>query len=183
MPTLEEQIAVLKSVGIELKAGVTIDDVRNEDLATDYENDPYISLLCVMGDAENLSADVWHFDAECIEGHGSYVYIAQQLAVLSDGALPLEQIEDEVDNDGILTGTAWLSFVLRGQPYKWELKIDDDWIDAEVFTRFVQLHNQQNPSKRFIYFGLGQYGLIACATLQQLASLNQQTGLEFVWLT
>jgi hypothetical protein len=183
MTTLEEQIAVLKSVGIELKTGVTIDDVRNEDTAADYESDPYISLLCTMGDDEKLSADVWHFDTECIEGPGSYVYIARQLAVLSDGLLPLEQIEDEVDNDGIMTGTAWLSFVLHGQPYKWELVIEDDWVDPEVFTRFVQLHDQQNPSKRFIYYGLGQDALIACATSQQLESLNQQTGLEFIWLT
>jgi hypothetical protein len=183
MTSLQEQIAVLKSVGIELAPDTTIDDLMNDGWGEFYESDAYVSLLCNMGMSEKLSTDVWHFDTECIEGPGSYAYIARRLAILSEGMLPLEQIEDEVNNNGIETGMAWLSFVLHGQFYKWDLKIENDWVDAEVFTRFVQLNDQQNPLKRFILFGLGQDGLIAYATPQQLESLNQQTGLEFIWLT
>lgn len=187
MASLEEKMAFLKTVGIELKPDVQIDDLENEISLTDYEieefrRDDYEQLLCTLGD-EDFSNDVWNFDAECVEGSGSYVRIAQSLAMLSDGNLPLEDIQDEVNNHNSRTGTAWLSFVLRGQAYKWDLKVDSDWVDYTVFSRFVQLHDSQNPSKRFIYYGLGQNGLIAYATPEQLEKLNRQTGLEFIWLT
>lgn len=183
MTSLEEKIAVLKSVGIELAPDATLDDLQDGEWDDFDESEAYSSLLCALGENGTLSDDVWYFDLECISGPNSYVSIARRLAVLSDGMLPLEQIEDQVNNNGVQTGTAWLSFVLHGQTYKWDLKIDDDWVDYTVFTRLVELNDQQNPSKRFIYLGLAQDGLIAYATPQQLESLNQQTGLEFVWLT
>ncbi len=183
MTALEEQIAVLKSAGIELNPGVTITDLLTEMSLEDYESDPYIGLLSIMGENDKLSDDVWHFDTECVEGSGSYVLIAHSFRVLSNGLLPLEHVQDNVNNNGISVGTGWLSFYLHGQLYKWDLKIEDDWVDADVFSRFVQLYDQQNPSKRFILCSLGQDGIIACATPQQLEFLNQQTGLEFDWLT
>src|SRR5262245_50486265 len=134
MTAFEDQIAFLKSVGIELKPDVTIDDLMNEGYDPDDVNEAYLSLLCALGNIEELSSDIWHFDTECIEGSGSYVSIARRMAALSDGLLPLENIEDEVDYD---LEKASLSFVFHGQPYKWELEVENDWVDGTVFSRLV----------------------------------------------
>ena len=69
------------------------------------------------------SNQVWHFDAECIEDHGSYKAIANRMVTLAQGALPLEQIKDFVD---IENGTALLSFTLESIAQKWLAKVEDD---------------------------------------------------------
>ena len=182
MSGLEEQIAFLKTVGIELNPDVTIDDLLKTGLS-DNEPDAYNSLLCVLGDDDKFSPDVWCFDAECINGSGSYIRIARRFAKLSDGTLPLENIQDEVYNDGTDEDSASLFFIMRGKGYRWNLQVNDDWLDSSVFTYFVELHSRQNLPKRFIFHSMGQEGIIAYATPEELAALNKQTGLDFAWLT
>jgi len=182
MSALEEQLAFLKTVGIELKPDVTIDDLLKTGLS-DNEPDAYTGLLTVLGSYDNFSNDIFCFDAECINGSGSYIRIARRMATLSDGAMPLETIQDAVYNDGTDEDSAWLFFVMRGKGYKWYLQVNDDWLDSTVFSNFVELHDRQKLPQRFIFYSMGQGGLIAYATPEQLAALNQQTGLEFTWLT
>jgi hypothetical protein len=183
MPSLQQQLDVLYRVGIRLNPGVLADALLSELTLQDYEADPYVALMCIMGEDERLSRDVWHFDSECIEGDGSYMAIAHRLRDLSDGLLPLEDIADFVPNNGLMTGSAMLAFRLHGQVHKWRLKIEDAWVDSSLFRRFARLLAAQNTSKHFIYYGLGQDGLIAFASPEQLETLNRETGLDFTWLT
>ena len=66
----------------------------------------WIQLLCVLGsDAEHgdltrVSDDVWHFDAECIAGHGDYKTVINRFVTLAKGTLPLVDIRDQVDIAG-----------------------------------------------------------------------------------
>lgn len=129
-----------------------------------------------------LSDNIWHFDTECIEDHGSYVTIAERMAALAQGDLPLEKIDDYVD---IEEGEAWLSFTLYGRSYKWTAKVDDDWVDPSIFSRFSDLlTSSRKVGKRFTYIDLGgQDCLIGCATPEQRACLESRTGLKVEWLT
>jgi hypothetical protein len=183
MPSLQQQLNVLHKAGIRLNPGVSIDALLSELTLQDYEADPYVALMCIMGEDERLSSDVWHFDSECIEGDGSYMAIAHRLRDLSDGLLPLAEIADSVPDNGLITRKAMLAFWLNGHYYHWKLEIEGNWVDATLFRRFARLLADQNTSKRFIYYGLGQDGLIAFASPEQLETLNCETGLDFTWLT
>ena len=183
MPSLEAQIIVLKQAGIKLKPGVTIGKLLTQLSREQYEADPYVSLLCVMGNEERFSNDAWYFDTECVEGPGSYAVIARRIRDLSGGALPLEEIEDDVDNNGISRGFGTLSFRLYNQWHRWQIEIDNDWVDGSVFTRFDELLAQQNTGKRFAAYGLGQDMLIVCLTPEQSNLLKAQADLKLEWLS
>src|SRR4051812_26563749 len=61
---------------------------------------------------------LWHLDTECIEGDGSYVTIAERMAKMAQGSLPLTAIQDHVDMDG---GQGWLRFTCQGKKIKIDL--------------------------------------------------------------
>jgi hypothetical protein len=184
--SLEEQLRALAECGISLSASVAPDLLARSVSRERYEKEPYILLLCAMGEeaetdsqAEHksfLSDNIWHFDTECIEGHGAYVAIAKRMAVLAQGDLPLEGVQDCVDVEG---GEASLSFVLDGQSYKWQAKIDDDWVDPQIISHLVALLASRETERRFTYIDLdGQDCLIGCATAEQQARLQNRTGLK-----
>jgi len=121
---LEQQIKLLSDCGIPLNEGVTVDDLLYSWGREEYEGQPFELLLITMGGelesrltarepderGTSFASDhIWHFDTECIEGPGSYVRIAERMAVLADGDLPLENIADSVDLE---QEVAWLSFTL-----------------------------------------------------------------------
>ena len=99
---------------------------------------------------------------------------------LSGGELPLTDIQDEVD---IEQNKAWLSFRLDGQEIRWEPKVNDDWIDAEILSDFAQLMKRRKTQKQLTYLDLkGQDCLIGCCTSEEFTQLKKVTGLNFVWL-
>ncbi|MEA2204995.1 MAG: hypothetical protein QOE77_1771 [Blastocatellia bacterium] len=154
---------------------------------TDYEKNPYVMLLTIMGSEMDVepfiiaSDDIWHFDTECIEDHNDYVRIAQRLADLAGGELPLDDLKDYVDVDG---GVAWLSFTLNGQRVRWDAKVDADWVDATILSRIAELLRSRGPGRQFTYYDLGgQDCLLGCATPENLQRLRAATSMDFVWLT
>lgn len=186
-PSLEEQLATLRKLGIELRPGIGVERLtRSDDLKEHSGEPPYERLLILMGGTteeepfEPLSEDIWHFDTECIEDHGAYVAIAERVRGLADGDLPLSEIDDYVD---VEEGVAWLSFRLNGKQHKWDLKVDDDWVDPEIFVKFDQLLAEQGSKKRLTYYDLGgQDCLIGCGTEENLRALRRETGLNFKWM-
>jgi hypothetical protein len=184
--TLEKQLDGLAACGIRLLPEITSDNLLATFDRTNYEKQPFLLLLTVMGgelDVEPFtyaSDDVWHFDTECIEDHNAYVRMAQRLVDLAGTDLPLEDIVDYVD---IEEGKAWLSFKLDGQEYKWTAVVEDDWVDPTIMSRFAELLGKRQCGKRFTYHNLGgQDCLIGCSTPEELESLRILTGLSFVWL-
>lgn len=139
---LEAQLSVLAACGIQPKPSITVDDLLYSFERETYEKEPYIPLLCILGSESErdlttfLSDNVWHLDTECIEDHGSYAHVAYRMADLSGGALPVSDVRDYVD---IEDGKAWLSFILNGEEIKWDARVQDDWIDPAILTKFVRL--------------------------------------------
>lgn len=185
--TLEKQLQILSDCGIELAPGITKDHLLASYHREDYEAEPFLLLLARMGgELEEepfayLSNNIWHFDTECIEGHGDYEQIANRMRDLAGGALPLAEINDYVDVD---EEKAWLSFKLNGVETRWEMEVDSDWVDPKVFSAFASLLAEQPNDKRYTYFDLqGQDCLIGCSTPEQLKRLRKETGLDFQWLS
>lgn len=186
LPTLEQQLATLEELEIRLRPGLTVEDLLLDLSREDYEAQPYEPLLIAMGGALSeapygrISDDIWHFDTEAIEDHGSYVFIAERLRDLADGKLPFEAIRDYVD---IEEGVAWLSFRLKQKDYRWDLVVESDWVDPVVFDKFdALLREATNGQFRFTYYGLGQDLLIGIATPERLQELRARTGLDMTWL-
>lgn len=184
---LEEQLAALARCGIRTKPefdaawiaknlGVEADKVVKYEL-----------LLSVMGGTreappwDSVSDNIWHFHTECIEDHGSYVRILKQLADLAAGTLDFRELKDFVDID---EETAWVEFVLDREKFHWDLKVKNDWMDAAVFSKTVQLMDAKKTGRKFTYVDLhGQDCLVGCSTDEERRMLRRETGLEVRWLT
>ena len=185
-PTLAEGLATLEQCGIRKRDDVTMDDILFSTGGS--VNDPmdYPHLLCVIGsdvergDFHPKSNDLWHFDTECIVDAGDYVRIASRLALLSKGALAITNLSDHIDLEECV---AWLELDFQGRRIHWDLTVQDDWVDANVFTQFVKLFQIVPSAARFTYGNLGgQDCLIGFATEQQRLALTALTGIKFEWL-
>jgi hypothetical protein len=180
--TLEEKLATLEKCGLTLKAPFTVDELLKSWDREEYEKDGYESVLMGLGMTEEQepwrdhSGNIWNFDTEAIQDNGDYKRIAERMVELSQGGLILENIKDHVE---VEKGQAWLSFTFKGKPIKVDLAVKDDWVDATIFARFVELLKQSDPSKIYIYYDLGgQDCLIGCATKENFACLKN-LGLKF----
>ena len=186
---LEQQLAVLATCGIALKRDKSLDLLLSSRSRRALEAEPYLLLLCAMGEecsagsdvsADFCSDDIWHFDTECIEDHGDYARIADRMAVLAGGRLPLENVRDFVD---VEAGIAWLSFSLGPEQYKWDFAVQDDWVDPSLFAKLVNLLDTRSRDERFISIDLkGQDCLIGCLTAEQMSALQSKTNLSVMWL-
>jgi len=184
--TLAEGLAALEHCGVRKRDDVSIDDILYSTGGSLSDPIDYTHLLCVIGsdverdDFRPKSNELWHFDTECIEDHGDYVRIAERLTLLSKGTLPISNLSDHVN---IEESVAWLEFDFQGKRIHWDFAIQDDWVDATVFTRFVQLFRAVPSNARFTYGNLdGQDCLIGFATDEQRGALTALTGVKFEWL-
>lgn len=185
-PSIDEQIHNLVVCGISLSSGLDKSILLSEYKPEDFKEEPYLLLLITLGEERGeapykpISMNIWHFDTECIEGPGSYVRIAERLKDLATGDLPIQEIKDDVDDQ---KGKAWLAFKLDGRKYKLELRVEDDWVDTQVFSVFDSLLRRRGTDKRYTYLNLGgQDCLVGCSTTEELEKLRTITGLEFQWM-
>jgi len=188
--SFEKQLSTLASCGIKLAPGVAPEALLESFDREAFEAEPYRLLLaCMGGEAESESQagetgypsdNIWHFDTDCIEDHGAYAAIARRMKDLAQGELPLEEITDYVH---VEAGEARVEFCLAGQSYRWDAKVEDDWVDASILSRFSDLLNQVGSSRHFTYIDFGgQDCLIGCATAQEREQLAKETGLKVEWL-
>lgn len=188
--SLERQLAVLKECGVGCTTSSIEEALINSTLRAKVEKCPYSSLLCILGDEAEQeqmagpsgypSDNIWYFDTECIRDHGDYARIANRLAALSQGALILSDVQDFVD---VELQTAWLSFRCHGVDYRWDATVNDDWVDDQIFSKFVVLLESMGAPRRYIHIDLqGQDCLIGCGTPAQKDLLANKTGLKVSWL-
>jgi hypothetical protein len=184
--TLEEKLSVLEACGLKLASPFTPDELLKSWDRDKYETEGFDLVLVGLGMTEeqpswrNHCVNLWHFDTECIEDHGDYKKIAERMVEMTQGSLTLEDIQDYVD---VEQKQAWLSFVFGEQRVKIDFKVEDDWVDAAIFTRFVDLLKRSDPSKIFVYYNLGgQDCILGCVTRRQFDDLKSN-GLRFVPLT
>jgi hypothetical protein len=185
-PTLAEGLAALERYGIRKRDDVSIDDILHSTEGTLSDPIDYRKLLCVMGgsvkrgDFRPRSNDLWHFDTECIEDEGDYVRIAERLVLLSKGALTISEVSDHIN---IENAEAWLELGFLGKRVHWDLTVQDDWVDATIFSRFVKLFQAVPSEARFTYADLGgQDCLIGFSAEEQRNALTNLTGVKFEWL-
>jgi len=175
--TIEEKLDALARCGLKLKEQFGVPDLV-ESWGREALDEPgwNLALVC-LGMTEEKRPwtphcdNLWHFDTECIEGDGSYVRIAERMAEMARGSLPLSDIHDHVDIEG---RTAWLRFKWEGKPVHIDCEVQDDWADASLFGHFVDLLAKRDPNKLFIYYDLGgQDCIIGCVTREQYAALQK----------
>jgi hypothetical protein len=186
-PNLAEGLAALERCGIRKRDDVSVDDILYSTGGNLDDPIDYPQLLCVIGsDVERhpfrpKSDDLWHFDTECIVDDGDYLRIAGRLVQLSKGTLAILNMSDHVS---IEESVAWLEFEFLGKRVHWDFEVQDDWVDAGVFSQFVRLFHQVPSDSRFTYGDLGgQDCLIGFSTEQQRRALTTLTGVNFEWLT
>lgn len=176
--TFREKIGVLCECGFCLSEPFTIEDLAASWDADTLQAPGFDRALASLGASQERPPwtphcrNLWHFDAECIEGDGSYVRIARRMAEMTQGSLVLTNLEDRVDLD---EGVAWLEFDCGGQRVHVDCTIDDDWVDQNVFGVFVTLLARHAPDKLFIYYDLhGQDCILGCTTRKQFELLRRE---------
>jgi hypothetical protein len=175
--TIEDKLAALAECGLRLKEPFGVPDLVTSWGREALDEPGFELALVCLGMTEEAPPwrphcdNLWHFDTECIHGPGSYVRIAERIAEMAQGSLPLTDIEDHVDIDG---REAWLRFKCAGEPVHVPFMVDSDWVDTAVFGWFVDLLARHNPRKVFIYYDLGgQDCIIGCVTSEQHQRLGQ----------
>lgn len=186
-PTFEQQLETFKQLGFTLNQGVSVSDIsRWEKGYTAFEEQPYHLMYQTLGQTIErepwtpLTNQCWDFDLEAIEDHGSYVDIMKNISRITHGDLIFEDVQDYVD---IEEGKAWVSFTCKGDRYKWELRVDDDWADGALFDKVQSLTEQYHTKGKFTFFNTGgQDFVLGYHTPEELEKIRQATGLNIVWL-
>ena len=183
--SLEAQLDTFKKLGFILNPNANIDDINRWGGEEKFIKEPYELLYFTLGQQterdpwEPLTNRCWHFDAEAIEDHGSYVKIIENLGRISRGEMNFENIEDYVD---IEEEKAWVSFDLNKDHYKYDLKISDDWVDPDLFSHIIELTTKYATSGKYTYYPGGQDCVIGFETPESLAEIRKATGLNILWL-
>jgi hypothetical protein len=183
----EQQLETFKQLGFVLNPGVDTSDInRWQGGYKEFEKQPYHLMYQTLGQTIErepwtpLTNKVWDLDLEAIEDHGAYIDIMKNISRITHGDLVFEDLKDYVDID---EGRAWVSFTCRGDHYKWDLKVDDDWADGDLFDRVQELTSKYNTKGKFTFFNTGgQDFVLGYSTPEELERIRKATGLDIVWL-
>ncbi|MEM1084157.1 MAG: hypothetical protein AAGI48_08535 [Verrucomicrobiota bacterium] len=178
---LETQIDKLAELGLPLNEGITVDDFLTSWSRSEYEDQPFDTILFTYGiEVEEepwgrfFCDRVWNFDAECIYGDGDYSAIVQAFHRISGKKRSLEDLSDEVDPE---SGKATLRFTLDGQPCEFLPRIDNDWVDPHVAEAIMQ--SMRSEGHDFYGKDNGQATVWFYMTPQNAILLNELAGNVF----
>ena len=139
--SLEEQLAELEKCGVRLNEGISIDDLLYSFDREEYEENPYNTILYVVGfEVERepwgryFSDNAWDFDVECIEDNGDYERIVRNFARITGSTNRITDLEDSVDHEDAI----WLKYKIDGQERKFDIPIDNDWADADTVSEIME---------------------------------------------
>ena len=183
-PTFEQQLEIFKELGFELNNGTNKSDIERWE-KQEFLDEPFTLMYITLGQTIErepwtpLTNKCWDFDTEAIEDHGSYIEIFENLERITRGELKFENVKDYVD---IEEGKAWVSFTFSGKDYKWNLEVDDDWVDTDLFSKVVELTEKIKSKGRYTYFDTGgQNAVIGFETEKSLKEIKSKTGLKIEW--
>ncbi|HEU5118745.1 MAG TPA: hypothetical protein VFT74_19275 [Isosphaeraceae bacterium] len=172
--TLEQQLARLAELGLQLDEGITIDDILYTFGRTEYENQPFDLLLFVLGiDVERapwgrpICSRVWNFDTECITSTGDYVRVVKRLCLVAGQPDYLKDVRDFVDVDA---GKAWLKYRVEGTHRDWPVIVNDDWVDT--MTLSYVMDDIEHDGRRFYFKDNGQAMVLFYLDSETAAKLN-----------
>lgn len=176
----EDQLNKLSELGIFMNADLKKELLLEEISRSEFEEDPYnLLLLTLGGEVEvngefiNVSDKIWYLDTECIEDYGDYARVIMRLENMTK--LNLNKITDYVD---IQNSTAWVSFEYKNELIRWEMKVDDDWLDMEIFKKFNELIKTEQSMELYISI-LDQSCLVGYFNKEQVIELNKLTKYKF----
>ena len=182
----EQQMETFKRLGFKLNPGISVGDVDRWSGKKEFENPPYMILYITLGQTIErepwtpLTDRCWDFDTEAIEDHGAYVEIMKNLERITRGEIKFENLKDYVD---VEKGIAWVSFSVNGIKYRWNLKVNDDWVDEGLFTKLVAIKKKLDTKGRYTYFNTGgQDAVIGYETPENRNAIAKATGLKIEWL-
>lgn len=186
-PTFQTQLETFKELGFVLNQGVDTSDInRWQGGYKEFEDQPYQLMYQTLGSTIErepwtpLTNKCWDFDLEAIEDHGAYVEIMKNISRITNGELVFENIQDYID---IEEGKAWVSFNCNGDSYKWDLKVDNDWADGNLFDKVQTLTEKYKTKGKFTFFNTGgQDFVLGYYSPEELEKIRHATGLEIVWL-
>jgi hypothetical protein len=173
--TLEQQLATLADLGLQLDPGVTVDDLLHSFDRNEYEERPYDLVLFVLGiEVERapwgrpVCSRVWNFDTECIGATGDYVQIVKRLCQVAGQPERLQAISDFVDID---SGKAWLKYEVDGKKREWPVEVNDDW--ADTLTLNYVMDDLEQDGGRFYFKDNGQAMVLFYLDARKAAELNR----------
>jgi hypothetical protein len=183
----EIQLETFRKLGFTLNSGIEISDIdRWGKEKKELENEPYSLLYTTLGQTIErepwtpLTNRCWDFDTEAIEDHGAYVEIMKNLERITRGEIKFENLKDYVD---VEEEKAWVSFTVNKVNYEWNLKVNDDWVDENLFTKVVELTNKLKTKGKYTYFNTGgQDAVIGFETPEKRDEVIKATGLKIEWL-
>ncbi len=186
-PSFKEQLNTFRELGFLLNDGVDTSDInRWGDGHSEFEEEPYILMYVTLGQTIEeepwtpLTNKCWHFDTEAIYGNGSYIEIMENLSRITNGEMIFENLQDSVDID---SNIAWVSFICKGKKYKWDLKIQDDWVDVDLFEKVKDLTQKYRTKGKYTLLTTGGQDVVfGYYTPEELKKLKDATGLEIDWL-
>jgi hypothetical protein len=174
----EDKLQRLAECGLRLREHITMEELEASWGRDALESSGFdMALICLgmqseIRDGDFHSDNVWHFDTECIEDHGCYVDIANRMVEMSQGSLPLTDIKDYVDLE---QDKAWLEFTCQGEHIHIDCKVDDDWVDTDLFEYFVTVLAKCDPNRLYLYYDLGgQDCILACTTREEYRILKKE---------
>lgn len=186
--TIEAQLASLAKAGLILNAGVVEADLTAFHSRVDLERNPFVGLVEALGnDLERepftpVCDHLWMCDFERIEDHGAYRDVLLRLERMTGRALSLSGIADHVDVDA---GEAWVEFEFRGDHVRWDLRVDNDWLDPQVLTNYDSLLKTSGSAIR-LYLNQDDYGQVAflgAFSPEEKAAFDKLTRIKLLPLT
>jgi hypothetical protein len=185
--SFDEQLKTFTELGFKLNEGIDTSDInRWGNGHKEFEDQPYHLMYMTLGQTIErepwtpITNKCWDFDLEAIEDHGAYVEIMENISRITNEDLMFENIKDYVDLE---EGKAWVSFTCNGDNYKWNLKVDDDWADGNLFDKVQDLTVKYKTKGKFTFFNTGgQDFVLGYSTPEELEKIKSATGLDIVWL-
>jgi hypothetical protein len=186
-PTFEQQLETFKQLGFVLNPGIDTADInRWPGGQYEFEEPPFHLMYQTLGQTIErepftpLTNKVWDFDLEAIEDHGAYIDIMKNISRITNSELIFENIKDYVNLDET---KAWVSFTCRGDSYRWDLRVNNDWADGDLFDSVQALTYKYKTNGKFTFFNTGgQNFVLGYCTSEELEKIRKLTGLEIVWL-
>ena len=171
------------------EAGFTL----NRDIETDavyedwqhtlvYHRDTIAALYIALGDAtrswppHDFSDCCWHFETRSIVTTGSYVNILLHLRRISKGDLNFEDCRDYCNEKE--DGKAWVAFRFAGEEIKWDLKVNEDYVDGELFNKIQDLCKKYHKKGRLTFYPEGQAFVMSYLTADEFRHIRRVTGLK-----
>lgn len=184
--TLERRLEALAECGVRLSPGMTAADVAAAGYVEGKSprwSDPWEHLLSCLGenrdsdsegdDQPPLSNDVLTWDSECVYDDGDYAAFVNEVARIAKGHLPARDVVDHIGADG-----AWLELTLDDERHRLSLALNGDWMDPETTAHLGRLLEARAPDWCLGGASMGQAMVLTCLRKDEMAKLEQLTGLK-----